>query len=162
MHCFGYALFHSVTKTIVRKSSSSSFYKTKITGVKLLEEYLIDQFYSAIAKQVGIPQIACKAVEEKFGWKNDGKSFLSLMIKEGGNSDGWGVMVTKIPSSIKKLKVTSRMRRPRKRKKFISERIELLKEMEIKMVVVGYDGEISFPENRKKSQRKRSRRKWNS
>ena len=26
--------------------------------------------------------------------------------------------------------------------------------MEIKMVVVGYDGKISFPENRKKSQRK--------
>ena len=91
-------------------------YKTKITGVKLLEEYPDpDQFYSAIAKQVGIPQIVCKAVEEKFGWKNDGKSFLSLMIKGGGNSDDWGVKVTKIPSSMKKLKVTSRMRRREKK-----------------------------------------------
>ena len=41
------------------------------------------------------------------------------------------------------------------KKKFISERIELLKEMEIKMVVVGYDGEISFPENRKKKSEKK-------
>ena len=132
-------------------------YKTKITGVKLFDEYPDpDQFYSAIAKQVGIPQIACKAVEEKFGWKNDGKSFLSLMIKGGGNSDDWGVMVTKIPSSIKKLKGNIKnAKTEEEKKKFISERIELLKEMEMKMVVVGYDGKISFPEIRKKKSEKK-------
>ena len=54
-------------------------YKTKITGVKLLEEYPDpDQFYSAIAKQVGIPQIACKAVEKSLGGRMTEKaSFLS-------------------------------------------------------------------------------------
>ena len=78
------------------------------------------------------------------------------MIKGGGNSDGWGVMVTKIPSSIKKLKGNLKnAKTEEEKKKFISERIELLKEMEIKMVVVGYDGEISFPENRKKKSEKK-------
>ena len=42
---------------------------TKIEGVKLLEKYSDpDQFYSAFAKQVGIPEVMPKAVEEKFGW----------------------------------------------------------------------------------------------
>lgn len=118
-------------------------YKTKITGIKLYEEYPDpDQFYSAIAKQVGIPQIAYKAVEEKFGWKNDGKSFLSLMIKGGENSDDWGVMVTKFPIGLNDT--------PSKK-----EALKLLKKMEMKMVVIGYDGEISFPEKRKKKAEKK-------
>ena len=126
-------------------------YKTKITGVKLLEEYPDpDQFYSAIAKQVGIPQIACKAVEEKFGWKNDDDNFLLLMIKGGGNNDAWGVMVTKVPSAPKTLngKIEG-AKTEEEKKKFISERIELLKEMEMKMLVVGYDGKVSFPGKKK-------------
>ena len=35
------------------------------------------------------------------------------------------------------------------KKKFISERIDLLKKMEMQMVVVGYDGKISFPKKKK-------------
>jgi predicted AAA+ superfamily ATPase len=35
------------------------------------------------------------------------------------------------------------------KKKFISERIDLLKQMEMQMVVVGYDGKISFPKKKK-------------
>ena len=109
-------------------------YKTKIVGVKLLEEYPDpDQFYSAIAKQVGIPEVTYKAVEEKYGWKNDEKNFLALMIKGGGRSDDWGVMVTKFPRGLKNAKGKEEAKK-------------LLKDMEMKMVVVGYDGKVSFPE----------------
>lgn len=112
-------------------------YKTKIVGVKLLEEYPDpDQFYSAIAKQVGIPEMTYKAVKEKYGWKNDEKNFLALMIKGGGNSDDWGVMVTKFPMGLKTAKNKE-------------EKMKLLKKMEMKMVLIGYDGKISFPEEKK-------------
>ena len=112
-------------------------YKTKIVGVKLLEEYPDpDQFYSAIAKQVGIPEMTYKAVKEKYGWKNDEKNFLALMIKGGGSSDDWGVMVTKFPMGLKTAKNKE-------------EKMKLLKKMEMKMVVIGYDGKISFPEEKK-------------
>ena len=113
-------------------------YKTKIVGVKLLEEYPDpDQFYSAIAKQVGIPEMTYKAVKEKYGWKNDEKNFLALMIKGGGNSDDWGVMVTKFPMGLKTAKNKE-------------EKMKLLKKMEMKMVLIGYDGKISFPEKKKR------------
>ena len=126
-------------------------YDTKIEGVKLLEEYSDpDQFYSAIAKQVGIPEVAHKAVEEKYGWKNDDENFLILMIKGGGDNDAWGVMVTKVPSALKALNGNVEdAKSEEEKKKFVSERIDLLKKMEIKMVVVGYDGKISFPKKKK-------------
>ena len=80
-------------------------YGSKIKGVKPIDEYQDpDTFYSEIAKQVGIPEIVYEAVEKKFGWKNDEENFLTLMIKGGGNSDDWGVMVTRIPNSIKGFK----------------------------------------------------------
>ena len=113
-------------------------YKTKIVGVKLLEDYPDpDQFYSAIAKQVGIPEVTYKAVEEKYGWKNDEKNFLALIIKGGGSFDDWGVMVTKFPIGLKNAKSKEEAKK-------------LLKDMEMKMVVIGYDGKISFPEKKKR------------
>ena len=126
-------------------------YDTKIEGVKLLEEYSDpDQFYSAIAKQVGIPEVVHKAVEEKYGWKNDDENFLILMIKGGGDNDAWGVMVTKVPSALNALNGNIEdAKSEEEKKKFVSERIDLLKKMEIKMVVVGYDGKISFPKKKK-------------
>jgi hypothetical protein len=126
-------------------------YDTKIEGVKLLEEYSDpDQFYSAIAKQVGIPEVVHKAVEEKYGWKNDDENFLILMIKGGGDNDAWGVMVTKVPSALNALNGNVEdAKSEEEKKKFVSERIDLLKKMEIKMVVVGYDGKISFPKKKK-------------
>ena len=126
-------------------------YDTKIEGVKLLEEYSdLDQFYSAIAKQVGIPEVAHKAVEEKYGWKNDDENFLILMIKGGGDNNAWGVMVTKVPSALNALNGNIEdAKSEEEKKKFVSERIDLLKKMEIKMVVVGYDGKISFPKKKK-------------
>jgi hypothetical protein len=106
--------------------------------VKLLEEYPDpDQFYSAIAKQVGIPKIALDAVDNQFGWKQDDENFLAVIVKGGGNSDDWGVMVTKFPTGLKTAKSKE-------------EKMKLLKKMEMKMVVIGYDGKISFPEKKKR------------
>jgi len=125
-------------------------YGKKITGVKPIEEYQDpDTFYSEIAKQVGIPQIVYEAVEKKFGWKNDDKNFLALMIKGGGNSDDWGVLVTRIPNSIKgfKEKIISTKSEAEK-KEIRSKMLDVLKGMEMKMVVVGYDGKVSFPKKK--------------
>jgi hypothetical protein len=98
---------------------------------------------------VGIPEIVYEVVEEKFGWKNDDKNFLALMIKGGGNSDEWGVMVTKIPSAMKYLQgKIKNAKTAEEKQKFISERVDLLREMEMRMVVVGYDGKISFPQKK--------------
>ena len=129
----------------------AKLYDTKIKGVKPIEEYDDpDTFYSEIAKQVGIPEIVYEAVEKELGWKNDDENFLMLMIKGGWDSDDWGVMVTKIPSAMKKLKGNIKnAKSEEEKKKFISERIDLLKQMEMQMVVVGYDGKISFPKKKK-------------
>ena len=125
-------------------------YDIKIKGVKPIDEYQDpDTFYSEIAKQVGIPKIVYEVVEEKFGWKNDEESFLLLMIKGGGNNNAWGVMVTKVPTVIKNLQGNIKnAKTAEEKKKFISERGDLLREMEMRMVVVGYDGKISFPQKK--------------
>ena len=126
-------------------------YDTKIKGVKLFHEYQDpDTFYSEIAKQVGIPEIVYEAVEKKLGWKNDDENFLLLMIKGGGSNDAWGVMVTKVPSALNALNGNiENAKSEEEKKKFVSERIDLLKEIEMKIVVVGYDGKISFPKKKK-------------
>lgn len=125
-------------------------YDTKIKGVKPIKEYQDpDTFYSEIAKQVGIPEVVYEAVEKKFGWKNDDKNFLALMIKGGGNSDDWGVMVTRIPNSIKGFKEEIISTKSEAEKKEIrSKMLDVLKDMEMKMVVVGYDGKVSFPKKK--------------
>jgi hypothetical protein len=125
-------------------------YDIKIKGVKPIDEYQDpDTFYSEIAKQVGIPKIVYEVVEEKFGWKNDEENFLLLMIKGGGKNNAWGVMVTKVPTAIKNLQgEIKNAKTAEEKKKFISERVDLLREMEMRMVVVGYDGKISFPQKK--------------
>ena len=125
-------------------------YGSKIKGVKPIDEYQDpDTFYSEIAKQVGIPEIVYEAVEKKFGWKNDEENFLALMIKGGGNSDDWGVMVTRIPNSIKGFKKEIMSTKSEAEKKEIrTKMLDVLKDMEMRMVVVGYNGKISFPENK--------------
>ena len=126
-------------------------YGSKIKGVKPIDEYQDpDTFYSEIAKQVGIPEIVYEAVEKKFGWKNDEENFLALMIKGGGNSDDWGVMVTKIPNSIKGFKKEIMSTKSESEKKEIrTKMLDVLKDMEMRMVVVGYNGKISFPKKKK-------------
>jgi dsRNA-specific ribonuclease len=125
-------------------------YGSKIKGVKPIDEYQDpDTFYSEIAKQVGIPEIVYEAVEKKLGWKNDEENFLALMIKGGGNSDDWGVMVTRIPNSIKGFKKEIMSTKSEAEKKEIrTKMLDVLKDMEMRMVVVGYDGKISFPEKK--------------
>ena len=126
-------------------------YGSKIKGVKPIDEYQDpDTFYSEIAKQVGIPEIVYEAVEKKFGWKNDEENFLALMIKGGGNSDDWGVMVTRIPNSIKGFKKEIMSTKSEAEKKEIrTKMLDVLKDMEMRMVVVGYNGKISFPKKKK-------------
>ena len=112
-------------------------YNTKIEGVKLFEEYPDpDQFYSAIARQIWIPEIVYDAVKKKYGWQQNGDFFLSLMIKGGGSSDDWGVIMTKFPTALKEIGPNATR----------EEKMNLLKDMEMKMVVVGFDGEVSFPD----------------
>jgi dsRNA-specific ribonuclease len=125
-------------------------YGSKIKGVKPIDEYQDpDTFYSEIAKQVGIPEIVYEAVEKKFGWKNDEENFLALMIKGGGNSDDWGVMVTRIPNSIKGFKEEIMSTKSEAEKKEIrTKMLDVLKDMEMRIVVVGYNGKISFPEKK--------------
>lgn len=112
-------------------------YKTEIRGVKLLEDYEDpDSFYSAIAQQVGIPEIAFEALRKRFGWKpGDGFAY-SAVVKGGSTSANWGVMVSRIPEPKQKPKTAEEMR-------------FLMKQMELKFVVVGYDGTISFPQEDK-------------
>ena len=67
----------------------------------------------------------------------------------GGNNNAWGVMVTKVPTAIKNLQgKIKNAKTAEEKKKFISERVDLLREMEMRMVVVGYDGKISFPQKK--------------
>lgn len=110
-------------------------YKMDIQGVKPYEEYQDpDSFYSEIAKKIGIPQVARDAIEKEFGWKqNDKKFFYVCMIKGGGVSPGWGVMVTRFPVALQKAES-------------VEGRKALLQLMEMKFVVISYDGDISFPE----------------
>lgn len=110
-------------------------YKMDIQGVKPYEEYQDpDSFYSEIARKVGIPQVAHDAVGKRFGWKQDDKRFFyTTMIKGGGASPGWGVMVTRVSVALQKAQS-------------IEERKAILQLMEMKFVVISYDGNISFPE----------------
>ena len=110
-------------------------YDVKIEGVKPLEEYRDpDAFYSAIARQVGIPQLAFDAVEKTYGWKQSDEFLLSAMVKGGWDGDTWGVMVTKIPTALKDAET-------------MEEKMKFLETMELKMVLIGYDGSVSFPED---------------
>ena len=72
-------------------------YQKKITGVKPKGEYADpDQFYSAIATQLGIPDVAWAAAAAKFGWKKDDGKVTKMMVKGGPTAGGgqgtWDVM----------------------------------------------------------------------
>lgn len=110
-----------------------ALYTVDIEGVRPLDEYDDpDAFYAAIARQVGIPDRAFEAVQTKYGWKQDDDFFLSAMVKGGWDGDYWGVMVTKIPVNLKAAET-------------MEEKMAAMERMEMKMVVIGYDGSVSFP-----------------
>lgn len=109
-------------------------YGVDIKGVQPLETYADpDTFYAEIAKQVGIPERARQAIEEKYGWKESDEFLLAMMIKGGGAQPDWGVVVTRFPTALKTAAT-------------VKEKKELLKQLEMKFVVIGYDGQVSFPE----------------
>lgn len=106
-------------------------YQKKITGVKPKGEYADpDQFYTAIAEQLGIPEIAWNAAAEKFGWKRDDGKHTFTMLKGGPTAGGgqgtWDVMFirSKINPETKKPEPAA---------------------MEQVMVQIDYDGSITFP-----------------
>ena len=112
-------------------------YMIKIRNVLPLEKYDDpDMFYSEIAKQAGIPQMALDAVEEKFDWKQNKSFFLTTMVKGGWDADYWGVMVVRAPIAITKAKTAE-------------EKKKLLQTMEMKFVAIKYDGTISFQKEKK-------------
>jgi hypothetical protein len=112
-------------------------YQKKITGVKAKEEYSDpDQFYSAIAEQLGIPEIAWEAASAKFGWKKGDGMVTTTMVKGGPTAGGgqgtWDVMFIRS-------KINPETKRPDPAS------------MEQVMVQIDYDGNIKFPEIPKES-----------
>lgn len=113
-------------------------YKTKINDVKPKGEYADpDQFYSAIGKQLGIPEIAWQAAAEKFGWRKDDGIQTFTMLKGGPTSEGgqgtWDVLFlrSKINPETKKPDPAT---------------------VEQVMVQIDYDGNVSFPEIPRRNQ----------
>lgn len=124
-----------------------TLYGIKIEGVSPLEEYQDpDQFYSAIAQKVGIPEIAFKAVEKRFAWRRDGAFLIQTVVKGSWLGNEWGVMMMRIPKGIVAAKS-------------VEEKRAFMKEMEMKFVLINYDGSISFPEEKKKPTKEESPKK---
>lgn len=90
-----------------------------------------DQFYSAIAVQLGIPEIAWEAAAAKLGWKKDEGKVTQSMVKGGPTAAGgqgtWDVMFIRFA-------VNPETKRPDPAT------------MEQVMVQIDYDGNIKFPE----------------
>jgi len=107
-------------------------YNTKITGVKPKSEYADpDEFYSAIAKELGISDIAWQAAAERYGWKKDDGRNTFAMLKGGPTSEGgegmWDVLF--IRSTINPV--------TQKPEPGTIEQV---------MVQVDYDGRVTFPQ----------------
>lgn len=110
-------------------------YQKKITGVKPIGEYSDpDQFYSAIAAQLGIPEVAWKAAAEKFGWKKDDGKVTKAMVKGGPTAGGgqgtWDVMIIRFA-------VNPETKKPDPNS------------IETRMVQIDYDGGVKFIETSK-------------
>jgi len=109
-------------------------YKRKIVGVRPINEYSDpDEFYSAIAKQLGIADIARQAAFAKYGWSEDDGKFTKVMLKGGPTAGGaqgrWDVMFFRAeldPETKKPIPAS----------------------IETRMVQVDYDGHITFPEDK--------------
>lgn len=126
------------TQKLIQEEDVAFFekkYQKKITGVKSKGEYADpDQFYSAIAEQLGIPEIAWEAAAAKFGWKKDDGKVTKSMVKGGPTAAGgqgtWDVMFFRFavnPDTKKPDPAT----------------------IETKMVQLDYEGGVKFPESPK-------------
>lgn len=107
-------------------------YKRKIVGVRPINEYSDpDEFYSAIAKQLGIADIARQAAFTKYGWSDDDGKFTKMMVKggpaAGGGQGKWDVMFFRAELDLE-------TKRP------------IPGSIETRMVQIDYDGHITFPD----------------
>jgi hypothetical protein len=129
------ALTPSETQKLIPEEDVAFFekkYQKKITGVKPKSEYSDpDQFYSAIAVQLGIPEIAWEAAAAKFGWKKDDGKLTKAIVKGGPTAGGgqgtWDVMFFRFV-------VNPETKKPDPAS------------MEQMMVQLDYDGNVKFPE----------------
>jgi hypothetical protein len=91
----------------------------------------IPSIYSAIAVQLGIPEVAWEAAAAKFGWKKDDGKFTKAMVKGGPTAGGgqgtWDVMFFRFA-------VNPETKKPDPAS------------IESKMVQINYDGGIQFIE----------------
>ena len=123
------------TQKLIQEEDVAFFerkYQKKITGVKPKGEYSDpDQFYSAIAEQLGIPEIAWEAAAAKFGWKKDDGKVTKTMVKGGPTAGGgqgtWDVMFFRFA-------VNPETKKPDPAS------------MEARWCRLDYDGNIKFPE----------------
>jgi len=138
--CNGYTLNKARSEQLVHPAAPveedvaffEKKYQKKITGVKPKGEYSDpDDFYSAIAKQLGIPEVAWKAAAAKYGWKKDDGKFTKAMVKGGPTAGGgqgtWDVMFFRFA-------VNPETKKPDPAT------------MEQVMMQIDYDGNVKFPE----------------
>ncbi len=109
-------------------------YGRRIEGVKPKQEYGDpDQFYAAVALELGIDAMAREALEKKFGWSRvETKDHVTRMMLKGGPVAGqaegsWDVMFFRFGRDPKTGLPDGRS-------------------VEQRLVQIGYDGTIRFPE----------------
>ncbi len=103
-------------------------YKTKITGVKPIEAYSDpDSYYTAIARKLGIFQLAYDAVFKKCGWKKGDNKTHSAKLTRAEGTGQWEIMVVQFSND------------PKTKKPDMSR-------LEMKLVFIDDDGKVSFPE----------------
>lgn len=105
-----------------------------------------NQFFAAIARQVGIPKLAFEAVEKKFGWKASEDVFLNTVVKCSSVQDEWGGMVFRFNK-----KSIEQMQKDMAAGESIS-REEMKKKMgmEMKFVTIDCEGKVFLSEEKKK------------
>lgn len=104
-------------------------YGTELSGIKPIEAYSDpDAYYTAIARQLGIFDLALKAASQKYGWKKGGGKVQSAKLTraEGGP---WELMVVQV-------EVNPETKRPD---------ASTMHTLEIRYVFIDDDGMVTFP-----------------
>lgn len=69
-------------------------YEVKLTDIKPIEEYPDpDQYYTAIAKQLKIPQKAFKILEKEKGWKKEEGKVVQSIVRRSSVKAEWQVLI---------------------------------------------------------------------
>ena len=137
--CLGSVILSVVLLTSISRGESVEFfekkYKTKITGVKPIEEYSDpDSYYTAIARKLGIFEVAYAAVFEKYGWKKGGNKVHSAKLTRG-EGWAWEIMVVQVD-------VNPETKKPDQ---------TTMKTLEMKHVFIDDEGKVTFPNLPKKN-----------